>query len=61
MSSLEAAQSIVLDRWADWGERERLAVNLATIYGELSQELEPLNPLTAFEQMAALARPASPG
>jgi glyoxylase-like metal-dependent hydrolase (beta-lactamase superfamily II) len=61
MSSLEAAQSIVLDRWADWGERERLAVNLATIYGELSQELEPLNPLTAFEQMAALAHPASPG
>jgi glyoxylase-like metal-dependent hydrolase (beta-lactamase superfamily II) len=61
MSSLEAARSIVLDRWADWGERERLAVNLATIYGELSQELEPLNPLAAFEQMAALARPASPG
>jgi hypothetical protein len=36
-------------------------VNLATIYGELSQEPEPLNPLAAFEQMAALARPASPG
>jgi cyclase len=61
MTSLEAAGSISLDRWADWGERERLAVNLATIYSELSEEVEPLNPLAAFEQMAALARPNSPG
>jgi glyoxylase-like metal-dependent hydrolase (beta-lactamase superfamily II) len=58
MTSLEAARSISLDRWADWGDSERLAVNLATIYSELSEEVEPLNPLAAFEQMAALARPA---
>jgi glyoxylase-like metal-dependent hydrolase (beta-lactamase superfamily II) len=57
MTSLEAARSMSLDRWADWGESERLAVNLATIYSELSEEAEPLNPLEAFEQMAALARP----
>lgn len=60
MTSLEAARSISLDRWADWGEGERLAVNIATIYSELSEEAEPLNPLEAFEQMAALARPAAP-
>jgi glyoxylase-like metal-dependent hydrolase (beta-lactamase superfamily II) len=58
-TSLEAARSIALDRWADWGDSERLAVNLATIYGELWEEAEPLNPLAAFEQMAAMARPAS--
>src|SRR5438270_2048166 len=56
-TSLEAARAISLDRWADWGDAERLAVNLATIYSEISEELEPLNPLAAFEQMAALAGP----
>ena len=54
MTSLEAARSISVDRWADWGDRERLAVTVATIYTELSGE-EPLNPLAAFEQMAELA------
>jgi glyoxylase-like metal-dependent hydrolase (beta-lactamase superfamily II) len=58
MSSLEAARSISLDRWADWGERERLAVTVANIYGELSGDQEALDPLVAFEQMAELARPA---
>jgi glyoxylase-like metal-dependent hydrolase (beta-lactamase superfamily II) len=60
MTSLEAARSLSLDRWADWGERERLAVNLATIYAELSQEIEPLDPLAAFGQMAQMAQPGSP-
>jgi cyclase len=56
MTALQAARSISLERWADWGERERLVVNIANIYAELSGDREPLNPLTAFEQMAALAR-----
>jgi cyclase len=56
MTPLQAARSISLQRWADWGERERLVVNIANIYGELSGDQEPLNPLTAFEQMAELAR-----
>jgi cyclase len=60
MTSLEAARSISLDRWADWGERERLAVNLATIYSELSEEIEPLDPLAAFAQMAEMARTTPP-
>jgi cyclase len=56
MTTLEAARSIALERWADWGEGERLVVNIANIYAELSGDPEPLNPLVAFEQMAELAR-----
>jgi cyclase len=55
MTPLEAARSLALDRWADWGEAERLVVNIATIYTELSPAEEPLNPLAAFQQMAELA------
>jgi glyoxylase-like metal-dependent hydrolase (beta-lactamase superfamily II) len=56
MTALEAARSISLDRWADWGEPERLVVNVSNIYAELSGDPEPLNPVVAFEQMAELAR-----
>jgi len=56
MTPLQAARAISLEDWADWGERERLVVNLANIYSELDEELEPPSPLEAFEQMAALAR-----
>jgi cyclase len=56
MTPLQAARSISLDRWADWGESERLVVNITNIYRELSGDQEPLNPLAAFEQMAELAR-----
>jgi cyclase len=54
MTPLQAARSLSLDRWADWREPERLVVNIANIYAELSGE-EPPNPLAAFEQMAELA------
>lgn len=55
MSALQAARSMALDRWADWGERERLVVNIASIYAELSGDAEPPGPLEAFQQMAELA------
>jgi cyclase len=55
MTPVEAARSISLDRWAQWGERERLAVNIATIYRELDGDSEPANPLVSFQQMAELA------
>jgi cyclase len=55
MTPLQAARSISLRRWADWSESERLVVNIANIYGELSPEAEQLNPLAAFELMAELA------
>jgi cyclase len=56
MPALEPARAISLDRWIDWRERERLVVNIANIYAELSGEHEPPNPLAAFEGMAELAR-----
>jgi len=55
MSALEAARSMSVDRWADWGERERLVVNIASIFAELDGTNEPLNPIVAFQQMAELA------
>jgi len=55
MTALQAARSISIDPWADWGEGERLVVNLANIYAELDGDPEPLNPLAAFQQMAELA------
>ena len=53
MSALEAARSLELGRWADWGEHERLVVNIASIYRELEQDPEPANALLAFQQMAS--------
>ncbi len=55
MSAMQAARAIGADRWADWGERERLVVNLANIYSELDGAHEPVSPLVAFQQMAELA------
>jgi len=56
MSAPQAARSITLDRWATWGNAERLVVTIASIYGELDGDHRPANPLVAFEQMAELAR-----
>jgi cyclase len=58
LTPLQAARRLTLDRWADWGERERLVVNIATIFAELSGS-EPPGALEAFQQMAELS--AQPG
>jgi cyclase len=58
MTPLQAARALELDRWAQWGERERLAVNLATIFRELDGEREPVDALEAFRYMAAMASEA---
>jgi glyoxylase-like metal-dependent hydrolase (beta-lactamase superfamily II) len=55
MTVQQAARSLALDRWADWGNAERIVVNIANIYGELEGNQQPINPLVAFEQMAELA------
>jgi glyoxylase-like metal-dependent hydrolase (beta-lactamase superfamily II) len=55
LTPVQAARSISLDRWAQWGEAERVAVNVATIYRELSSDPESADALTAFTQMAELA------
>jgi cyclase len=54
LTPLQAARRISIDRWAEWGEPERLVVNLAGIFAELSGA-EPPNPLEAFQQMAELS------
>lgn len=59
MTALQAARAIAMERWADWGEGERLVVNVANIYAELAGE-EPPNPLEAFQQMAELAGAGAP-
>ncbi|HEX4467507.1 MAG TPA: MBL fold metallo-hydrolase [Solirubrobacteraceae bacterium] len=53
MTPLEAVRSMAMERWADWKEPERLVVNVANIFAELSGE-EPPNPLAAFQDMATL-------
>ncbi|MGO9488598.1 MAG: MBL fold metallo-hydrolase [Solirubrobacteraceae bacterium] len=58
LTPLQAAREMALDRWADWGEPERLVVNLANIFSELSGT-EPPNPLEAFQAMADLAADGS--
>ena len=55
MTPVQAARALELDRWAQWGERERLAVNLATIFRELDGEPEPVNAIEAFQYMAEMA------
>lgn len=55
MTALEAAHDIAMDRWADWGEAERLAVNLATIFRELDGEPGGPDALSAFALMAESA------
>jgi glyoxylase-like metal-dependent hydrolase (beta-lactamase superfamily II) len=54
MSVADAARDIPLERYRDWSEAERMAVNVASIYRELSQDQASLNMLSLFEQMAAL-------
>ena len=55
MTPLEAARDISLDRYADWGESERLVVNVDALYRELSGSEERANPIELFGQMAELA------
>ena len=59
MTPLQAARSLDVDRWARWGERERLVVNIATIFAELDGAEEPVNPLQAFADMAAFSAETS--
>ncbi len=54
MPASEAARDIPMDRYATWTDGERMAVNVATIYRELSGEIEPPNVITLFAMMAEL-------
>lgn len=55
MPAFEAAQDISLDRYASWTDGERIAVNVASIYRELSGDQTSPNIVSLFGQMADLA------
>ncbi len=55
MPALEAARDIPMDRYATWNDGERIAVNVASIYRELSGDQSQPNTLTLLGQMAELA------
>jgi glyoxylase-like metal-dependent hydrolase (beta-lactamase superfamily II) len=55
MPALEAAMDIPLDRYATWTDGERIAVNVASIYRELSGDQARPEQLSSFNLMAALA------
>jgi glyoxylase-like metal-dependent hydrolase (beta-lactamase superfamily II) len=57
MTPLQAAREIALDRYAAWGERERVVVNLAAIFRELRGEDGSVDVIAAWGDMAALAEP----
>jgi cyclase len=52
MDSLAAADDIDLGTYADWGDRERIAVNVDTIYHELDPALAPTPAPELFVRMA---------
>lgn len=57
MPASEAAQDIPLDNYATWTDGERIAVNVSTIYRELSgesRESQLPNVMTLFSSMATL-------
>ncbi len=56
MPAFEAAKDIPMDHYAAWSDGERIVVNVATIYRELSEDQSPPDMVSLFAQMAPLAR-----
>lgn len=52
MDEEAATDEIDISDFRDWGEPERIAVNVATAYRELDPSLPPLTPPEAFVRMA---------
>ncbi len=55
MPAMEAARDIPMDRYATWTDGERIAVNVTSIYRELSGDLTPPNVVSLVGQMAEFA------
>ena len=56
MSAEDAIADIDLDRWADLGERERIVVNVHTVYRHLDPDAPQPDVLELFRQMAVYGR-----
>ena len=54
LGAFEAARSIALDDFASWGDGERIAVNVATLYREFGASDTPSDAATLFGWMAQL-------
>jgi len=54
MAAFEAARSIALDDFANWGDGERIAVNVATLYREFGAKDTPSDAATLFGLMAQI-------
>lgn len=54
MPAFEAAQDIALRDYDSWGDAERIAVNVATLYREFAHDHTPANPAVLFGQMGEL-------
>jgi len=54
MGALEAARSISFDEFADWGDSERIAINVATLYREFGAQDVPSDAATLFGWMAQI-------
>ena len=56
MSATQAAQDIALGEYADWGDAERLAVNVHSLYREYDPSLKAPDVMALFSEMSALWR-----
>lgn len=56
MPAREAARDISLSDYASWGDAERIAVNISTLYREFGDPSPPPNAVELFGWMAELAR-----
>jgi len=56
LSARDAAFDIALGDWAAWGDAERIAVNVATLYREFSGDPAPSNVVDLFALMGELWR-----
>jgi hypothetical protein len=54
MPVLDAAADIALTDWSSWGDAERIVVNVATVYRELSGDTSPPDVPALFGMMARL-------
>ena len=56
MSVFDAAMDITFEDYDNWGEAERIVVNLNTLYKEFSGDIKPTHPRKLFALMANVAQ-----
>ena len=56
LSAADAARDIALGDYSSWGDSERIAVNVDTLYREFDPTLEPGNLVELFTLMGELTR-----